>query len=77
MMQKFYLLMNQLGNLDSKNSMEIIKLLKEYNKKYKQTIILVTHNMEIANQTGRIISIKDGIIIKDEVIIWIIYILLQ
>ncbi len=69
MMQKFYLLMNQLGNLDSKNSMEIIKLLKEYNKKYKQTIILVTHNMEIANQTGRIISIKDGIIIKDEVII--------
>ena len=66
---KFYLLMNQLGNLDSKNSMEIIKLLKEYNKKYKQTIILVTHNMEIANQTGRIISIKDGIIIKDEVII--------
>lgn len=69
MTQKFYLLMNQLGNLDSKNSMEIIKLLKEYNKKYKQTIILVTHNMEIANQTERIISIKDGKIIKDEVVI--------
>ena len=55
------------GNLDSKNSMEIIKLLKEYNKEHKQTIILVTHNMEIAKQTGRIISIQDGKIIKDEV----------
>ena len=54
------------GNLDSKNSMEIIKLLKEYNKEHKQTIILVTHNMEIAKQTGRIISIQDGKIIKDE-----------
>lgn len=67
MKQKFYLQMNQLGNLDSKNSMEIVKLLKEYNEKYKQTIILVTHNIEIAKQTGRIISIQDGKIIKDEV----------
>lgn len=67
MKQKFYLQMNQLGNLDSKNSMEIVKLLKEYNEKYKQTIIFVTHNIEIAKQTGRIISIQDGKIIKDEV----------
>ncbi len=59
--------MNQLGNLDSKNSIEIVKLLKEYNEKYKQTIILVTHNMEIAKQAKRIISLQDGKIIKDEV----------
>lgn len=55
------------GNLDSKNSQEIIKLLKDYNKKYNQTIILVTHNIEIAKQTDRIITIQDGKIIEDEV----------
>ena len=54
------------GNLDSKNSMEIFKLLKQYNEKYNQTIIVVTHNLEIAKQTNRIITIQDGKIVKDE-----------
>ena len=54
------------GNLDSKNSMEIVKLLKQYNEKYNQTIIVVTHNLEIAKQTNRIITIQDGKIVKDE-----------
>ena len=55
------------GNLDSHNSEEVIKLLKEYNAKYGQTIIIVTHNIDIAKQTDRIITIQDGRIIKDEV----------
>ena len=54
------------GNLDSKNSSEIVKLLKQYNEKYNQTIIIVTHNLEIAKQTDRIITIQDGKIVKDE-----------
>lgn len=52
--------MNQLGNLDSKNSKEIIELLKRANKEYNQTIILVTHNGEIARQADRILKINDG-----------------
>ena len=56
------------GNLDSKNSEEIISLLKMYNKKYSQTLILVTHDERIALQADRIISIEDGKIIRDEVI---------
>ena len=48
------------GNLDTKSSNEIINLLKETNKKYKQTIILITHNLEIAKQADRIIKIEDG-----------------
>ena len=55
------------GNLDSKNSIEIVKLLKEYNEKYNQTIILVTHDIEVAKQASRIITLQDGKIIKDEV----------
>lgn len=53
------------GNLDSKNSDEIVSLLKSYNKKYNQTILLVTHNPEIANIADRIIEMEDGKIISD------------
>lgn len=56
------------GNLDSKNSEEIISLLKLYNKKYNQTLIIITHDERIALQADRIISIQDGMIVKDEVI---------
>lgn len=48
------------GNLDSKSSNEIIQLLKKTNKEYKQTIIMITHNLEIAKLADRIIQIKDG-----------------
>jgi putative ABC transport system ATP-binding protein len=56
------------GNLDSKNSGEIIELLKLSNKKYHQTLIIITHDERIALQADRIISIEDGRIAKDEVI---------
>lgn len=52
------------GNLDSKSSNEIIELLKKANKQYKQTIIMITHNMEIANIADRIIQIEDGHIVR-------------
>ena len=55
------------GNLDSKTSREILDILKFTNQKYKQTILLVTHNEKIALQANRIITIGDGKIIKDEV----------
>ena len=48
------------GNLDSKSSNEIIELLKKTNKEYNQTIMMITHNMEIAKQADRIIKIEDG-----------------
>ena len=51
------------GNLDSQNSKEIIELLKKSNKEYNQTIILVTHDEEIAKQADRIITINDGKIV--------------
>ena len=51
------------GNLDSKSSEEIVELLKMTNKKYKQTIIMITHNLEIANQADRVLTIEDGRII--------------
>ena len=54
------------GNLDSKNSKEIIELLKKSNKEYNRTIILVTHDENIAKESDRIITIKDGKIIKDD-----------
>ncbi len=54
------------GNLDSKNSKEIVELLKKSNKEYGQTIILVTHDENIAKEADRIIIINDGKIIKDE-----------
>ena len=56
------------GNLDSKNSAEIIELLKMSNKRYNQTLIIITHDERIALQADRIISIEDGRIAKDEVI---------
>ena len=48
------------GNLDSKSSSEIIQLLQKANKEYKQTIIMITHNLEIAKLADRIIHIEDG-----------------
>ena len=54
------------GNLDSKSSDEIVALLKKSNKEYKQTIIMITHNMEIAKCADRIIKIEDGKIVKGE-----------
>ena len=56
------------GNLDSKNSQEIMALLKESNKKFNQTLIVITHDESIALQADRIIAIEDGQITRDEVI---------
>ena len=53
------------GNLDSKSSDEIVALLKKSNKEYKQTIIMITHNMEIAKVADRIIKIEDGKIVGE------------
>lgn len=54
------------GNLDSKASDEIISLLKLSNKKFNQTVIVITHDLEIAKEADRVITIEDGKIIKDE-----------
>ena len=54
------------GNLDSKNSKYVMKLLKFYNKRFKQTIIMVTHDLSLARQADRVITMSDGNIIKDE-----------
>lgn len=56
------------GNLDSRNSQEIVDLLRYSNKRYHQTLIMITHNHEIALQADRIITLEDGRIVKDEVI---------
>ncbi len=56
------------GNLDSKASKEIIELLKLSNKKYKQTIIMITHDYNLALNANRIITIDDGKIISDELV---------
>lgn len=56
------------GNLDSKNSQEIIELLKMSNRKYQQTLIMITHDENIALQADRILAIEDGKITQDEVI---------
>ena len=53
------------GNLDSKSSEEIMQVLKKANKDYKQTIIMITHNMEIAKSADRIIKIEDGKIVGE------------
>ena len=54
------------GNLDSKASEEIIALLKLSNKKFNQTVLIITHDLEIAKEAERVITIEDGKIIKDE-----------
>lgn len=54
------------GNLDSKASEEVVTLLQKMNKDYKQTIIMITHNLEIASYTDRIITIEDGKIVKEK-----------
>ena len=56
------------GNLDRKNSQEIVALLKESNRQYHQTLIMITHDENIALQADRIIAIEDGKIVRDEVI---------
>ena len=56
------------GNLDSKNSHEIVELLKRMNREYNQTLIMITHDESIALQARRIIAIEDGKILRDEVI---------
>ncbi|MEN8702398.1 ABC transporter ATP-binding protein [Bacillus infantis] len=56
------------GNLDSRNSGEIMELLKMFNKTYKQTLIVITHDERIAMQADRVISIEDGKVAKNEVI---------
>ncbi len=56
------------GNLDSKNSKEIVELLKMFNRSYHQTLMIITHDERIALQADRIIAIEDGRIAKDEVI---------
>ena len=56
------------GNLDSKNSQEIVELLKKSNRVYGQTLIVITHDESIALQADRILAIEDGRIVRDEVI---------
>ena len=56
------------GNLDSKTSQQIIRLLKYSNKEYNQTLIIITHDENIALQADRIIVLQDGAIVRDEVI---------
>lgn len=53
------------GNLDSKASDEIVNLLRKSNREYKQTIVMITHNMEIAKCADRVIQIEDGRIVKE------------
>ena len=54
------------GNLDSKNSQEIVQLLKYSNRHYGQTLIVITHDESIALQADRILAIEDGKIVRDE-----------
>lgn len=55
------------GNLDSENSKEIISLLRQFNKDFNQTVIIITHDEKIANLADRVITIEDGKITGDEV----------
>ena len=54
------------GNLDSRNSQEIVELLKQSNRKYGQTLVIITHDENIALQADRVIAIEDGKIVRDE-----------
>ena len=56
------------GNLDTRNAQDIMELLKRSNRAYKQTIILITHDREIAMQADRLLEIQDGKLVRDEVI---------
>ena len=56
------------GNLDSKNSKEIVELLRSFNKSLNQTVIIITHDERIALDAVRVIAVEDGKIVKDEVI---------
>lgn len=56
------------GNLDSKNSKEILELLKLSVKKYNQTLIMITHDVNIASQADRVITLEDGKVVSDEVV---------
>lgn len=56
------------GNLDSKNSQEIMRLLRYSNEKYHQTMLVITHDENIALQADRILALEDGRIVRDEVI---------
>lgn len=64
-LNKLYLNNAPTGNLDTKASDEIVELLRKSNKEYKQTIIMITHNMEIAKCADRIIKIEDGKIVSE------------
>ena len=55
------------GNLDSENSKEIISVLRQFNKEFNQTVIIITHDEKIANSADRVITIEDGKITGDEV----------
>ena len=54
------------GNLDTKTTKEILDIFEEANKKYKQTLVIITHNPEIAKKAERVITIQDGKIVSDE-----------
>ncbi len=56
------------GNLDSKNSKEIVELLRQFNKALNQTVIIITHDERIALDADRVIAVEDGKIVKDKVI---------
>jgi putative ABC transport system ATP-binding protein len=56
------------GNLDSKNSQEIVNLLKDSNRRYQQTLIVITHDEDIALQADRVLAIEDGRIVRDELL---------
>ena len=56
------------GNLDSKAGREVIELLNIFNKRYNQTVLIITHDEQIALQADRVITVSDGRILKDEVV---------
>ena len=68
MLRQWFLQTKPTGNLDSGNSREIVELLKYSNRIYDQTMIMITHDEDIALQADRLIELADGRIIRDEVI---------